>query len=83
MLNAKMFALEIVKVKVTEYNLRNGPIRWQVSTSIKIILEHFSLALTSTRYSHFKVHNLEDVGQSHDGTTFAAARFDCKHPTST
>ena len=34
-----------MKVKVTEYNIRNGPLRWQISTSIKVIIEHFSLAL--------------------------------------
>ena len=31
--------------KVTYYTNRNGPIRWQISTSVKVIREHFSLAL--------------------------------------
>ena len=26
-------------VKVTEYNIRNGSIRWKISTSIKVILD--------------------------------------------
>ena len=29
-----------------EYGIHNGPIQWQISTSIKVILENFSLALT-------------------------------------
>ena len=39
-----MFDLEIW-VKVLEYNIRNGPVRWQISASIKVIPGHFSLAL--------------------------------------
>ena len=44
------------------------PIRWQISTSRKVILEQFSLALTifSRKNSHFKIHDLENVGQGHD-----------------
>ena len=34
-----------MKVKVKESTIRNGSIRWQISTSIKDILENFSLAL--------------------------------------
>ena len=34
-----------MKVKVTEYTIRSDPIRWQIPTSIKVILEHFSLAI--------------------------------------
>ena len=30
-----------MKVKDKAYNIRNGPIRWQISTPIKIILEYF------------------------------------------
>ena len=30
-----------MKIKVMEYSNRNGPIRWQISTSIKVKLEHF------------------------------------------
>ena len=29
-----------------EYNMRNGPIRWQISISIRVIPDHFWLALT-------------------------------------
>ena len=29
-----------MKVKITEYCNHNGPIRWRISTSIKVILEH-------------------------------------------
>ena len=34
-----------MKFKVVEYNIRNGPIQWQISTPIKVILKHFSVAL--------------------------------------
>ena len=34
-----------LKVKVKEHINRNGPSRLQISTSLKVILEHFSLAL--------------------------------------
>ena len=44
-----------------KYTNRNGPIQWQISTSIKVILEHFSLA-----FIVFKILDLEDVGQGHD-----------------
>ena len=43
-----------MKVKVTQYNIHNDPIRWQISTSIKVILEHFSLALTVFEIFIFK-----------------------------
>ena len=33
-----------MKIKVTVYTSRNEPIRWQIWSSIKVILEHFSLA---------------------------------------
>ena len=52
-----------MKVKVTEYNICNGPIRWQISISKKIILEHFSLF---SRYSYFKIRDHLNVGQIHD-----------------
>ena len=37
---------QVKKVNVMEYNIRIGPILWQISISIKVILEHFWLALT-------------------------------------
>ena len=30
-----------MKVKIMEYNIRNGPIRLQISTSIKVMRVHF------------------------------------------
>ena len=41
----KLFDLNI-RVKITEYNIRNGPILWHISTSIKEVLEYFSPSLT-------------------------------------
>ena len=37
-----MFYLEKIEVKVTEYNIRNCPIRWRILTSIKSQLSSFS-----------------------------------------
>ena len=34
--------------------------------NIKIVLEHFLLALTVSRYSHFKIRDLENVCQGND-----------------
>ena len=44
----------------------HGPIRWQTSTSLKVIFKHFSLALTILRYLHFKICDVENIGQCHD-----------------
>ena len=55
------------EVKAAEYSIRNGSILWQIQTSIIVIPEHFWLALTVCRYSHFKFRDLENVGQGHDG----------------
>ena len=49
-----------VYVKVTNYNAQ---IQWQISMYIKVVLEHFSLALNFSRYSHFIIRDLENVGQ--------------------
>ena len=35
-----------ILVKVKKCNIYNGSIRWQISTSIEVVLEHFSLAFT-------------------------------------
>ena len=50
-------------VKATEYNIRNGPIRWQISTCIKSFLVNSH----RFRFSHFKFCDLENVGQGHGG----------------
>ena len=49
----------------TEYNIRHH-IRWQISFSIKVIFEYFSLALTIFQIFTFKIRELENVGQNHD-----------------
>ena len=46
-------------------NICNGPSRQQISTSIKVNFEHFSLAVFSI-YSRFKMRDFEYVGQGHD-----------------
>ena len=33
---------------------------------INVVLQHFSLALTVFRYSHFKIRDLENLDLSHD-----------------
>ena len=54
-----------IEIKVAEYSIRNDLIRWQRSPSIKVILEHFSLALTV--FEILKILALENVGQGHAG----------------
>ena len=51
---ANKFLTLKIKIKVTEYTICNGPIRWQISTSMKAILEHLSLALTVFEIFTFK-----------------------------
>ena len=70
-----------MKVKVTEYNIRNGSIRWQISFSIKVILEHFSLAP-----SIFEIFTFQNLWQRKCRlklwcTTFAVPPFDGKYQT--
>ena len=49
-----------------EYNIRIGPIRQQISTSIKVIL-FFLLGLTILRYSQSEIRDFEkNLGQEHD-----------------
>ena len=48
-LTFKMFDREDLD-QVTEYNIRRGPIRWQISMSKQIIICIFALALTLQRY---------------------------------
>ena len=37
-----------------------------MSTSLKVVLEHFSLAVTVLIYLYFKIRNVENIGQGHD-----------------
>ena len=55
-----------VCVNVMEYNNCNGPIRWRISTSIKVIIEHFSIVLTVLQILAIQILWLENVGQNHD-----------------
>ena len=48
-----------------EYNVNYGPVRWQISTSIKVILSIFCLLSPFSRHSQFKIRDLENVGQGH------------------
>ena len=71
------FDLEI-QVKVTEYNIRNGSIRWQVSTTIKSYLSIFRQLSPFSRFITFsKIMTLQI--QVMVMTTFAAT-FDGKIP---
>ena len=51
--------------KVTEYNIRNDPVRWQISTCKNFRLEQFSRALTVFEILTFERVDLEKVGQGH------------------
>ena len=53
-LKFEMFDLENV-VQLMEYNIRHGPIRGRILTSMKIIIEHFSLALTVFQILSFQI----------------------------
>ena len=44
-MNSTNFATLKIQVRVTMRNIRNGTIRWLVSTSIKVVFEYFSYAL--------------------------------------
>ena len=35
-----------MKINITEYRIRRGAIRWQISTSVKVIRHTFALSLT-------------------------------------
>ena len=61
--NRKMFDLENEE-KSHDYTDHNCSIRWQIPMSIKVVLEHFTLPLTVSIYSHFKFRYLGNVGQS-------------------
>ena len=54
-----------MKIEVTEYNIRNGSIRWQISTSVKVTLEHFSPALVVFKIFIFKIRDLLNIGKGH------------------
>ena len=55
-----------MKVKVPEYKIRNGPNWWQISISVKVILEQIPLDLTIYKIYTFKIRDFETVGQSYD-----------------
>ena len=77
----KCFTLKI-NVKVTEYNIRHGAIRWRISISINVTHDHFRQLSPFSRYSHSNIRNLENIGQGHDRSTFGVAPFDGKYVTS-
>ena len=49
-----------------EYNICNGSNRWQISTSVKVVHEHFSLALAVLEIFNVKIREINNVGQGHD-----------------
>ena len=48
-----------------EYNMCNDGIRWQISTSKKIILHIFVLALAISEIFTFQMFDLENLSQGH------------------
>ena len=74
-----------IQVKVRVYKIHNGTIWWPISTSIKVPLEHFSLALTI--FQIYIIWFPEIVWpwkyrSRSRCTTFALAPFDGKYLTS-
>ena len=48
-------------VRVTEYDYRNGFIRWQISTSIKVVFNMFAPAVTVSDILTFAISDHEKV----------------------
>ena len=53
------------KTKVAKYNVQNGPVRWHISTYIKVKLEYSFASPPFSRYSHFSIRDIENVGQGY------------------
>ena len=77
----KVWPLKIV-VDVTEYSIRNGPIRWQTWTTIKSIREHIPLALTVFEIFTFQNSWSWKCRSRSWCTTFVMAPFVGKYVTS-
>ena len=54
-----------MKVKVMQYNIRNGAIPWQISTSVKVIWCIFAIALAVSEILMFQICDLEKIDQGH------------------
>ena len=54
-----------MEVKVTEYNVRNGAIRWRISTSVRVIRRIFAIALTVSDILMFQMCDLGNLSQVH------------------
>ena len=65
-----------------EFNIRNGLIRYQISNAMKVILEHFPLALTVCEIITFQISSLWKCRSRSWPTTLAVAPFIGKYPTS-
>ena len=48
-----------------DYNFLNGPLRWQMSTFIKVEIQDFSLALTVFEILVYQMFDIESLGQGH------------------
>ena len=69
-----------IKVKIIKYI--TGPIRWQISNAIKVIVEHFLLDLTIFQIFTFKISRPWKCRSNPWCTTFAVVSFDGKYLTS-
>ena len=63
---------------VMECNIRNGLTRWWISTSIKVTIEHYSIALTIFQILAFQIVNPWKCRS----TAFAIEPFDSKYMSS-
>ena len=68
-------------IMVTTYNIRNGIIRWRISTSIKVMLDHFSPALTVFQILTFQITWPSKYRSRSRYVTFALTPFDGKYTT--
>ena len=71
-----------MKVTVIEYNIRNGSFPWQISISVKFILEHLSLDLTVFKILTFQNVWLWKCMSKLWCTTFTVTPFDGQYMTS-
>ena len=79
--NMKCLTLKM-KFKVTDYTNRNDPVTWQISTSIKVLLEHFSQALTVFKIFTFQISWPGKCRSKSWCKKFATASYDGKYLTS-
>ena len=55
-----------MKVKVTEYNIHNGAIRWRILDSVKVMWRIFTTSITIWKILKFQICDFENFEQGHE-----------------